>query len=1280
MEEITKDILDSLSPEELLKLEELFDPVSWCENNLSNPENPYIKFSLHTPGDERPYQADILKFQPIIDHYDINGKPIYIHRSKIMRFGRRCCGSDSTLVMLSNGTYKKIKDIVPGDIIVSRDENNKVISQKILEVFNNGIKDVYKISFSNGRELICTSDHKILVKDGSGHNIKRKSKISWKSIDDGLCKTDHVFILDKYEVFGNLNVPDEAKLLGYMMTDGHLGLNATPQFNNTNYLYISEIKDIYKKMYNYNCKIHVSKEGIDKRGIHHKEAYIITLDKQFKKFAKELNILGLKSENRKILDRVYKYNRESLALFLNRLWSGDGCVSLWQTKNRPNGKRIELSLTSGNLEFLKELRPLLYKIGVDSKIKKDRKIGNGYKLYFSDYKSVTNFLNFVGLIYGKEKQSKEALIEIEKRARKQCLYKEGDFYLYPIKSIEKYGKDEVYDLTVESTHNFLVDGIVVHNCGKTVIMGAEALYKACSESNFRIIYVGPFENQCNLFFNILEKLLQNSGIKPKSYRKKPYQMIFNNGSYIRGFTANVSSSSKGSSLRGQEADHICFVAGTNIHEDYYTIRNIENVTKNQNILGFEGKPYLGQVAKLITTQKAKVMKLTHYLGEVICTPDHPIFEYTKDISAQNAKVVNFRKNFRKTSFDDDLIEARILGYTLFNSTFKKDRAIINVNNKNIRQIANDIKKVYGRSITNHFDNVDELKSEYVYNLYTKITYGNEIEVDSYTRLHNLISYITGQTKDYKKEFLSGLFSYCLNTIDLIPKDGKMIPTAPKIFLTLKNCDEVKYEMIESLLKEFNIGIDSKIQNMNEVIILLNSLKEITNPLFEIGTVYNIDNQEKINIAKLCSYFPDLSVKQVNDKFTIIQNYFTLPILNKEMLKDKQTVYNITTDNFARHRYHANGIIVHNCLDEMDFGMDEVIDEIILPIFNGNPKSSITAASTPSGRRGTFYKWNMNPEIIQGKVFHVPSSASPKWNEQSELAAKRSSTHNAYVHEYLAEFGEEESGVFNKTDIDFCTIQTEHPTLQEYYDSLEYNSNNTYIMGVDWNQKYGVSIVIVERDLFTHKYRVFRHEVIEKSELTQTKGVERILNIHRYICHCQYIFVDMGFGQMQYETLKHTSDTDLSLGLKDRVIGINFSSKLEYLDPIERIIVDKPAKPFMVENAQKIMEERNMEFNELESREKGLIDQISKYNFKSVDGKVPTYEGYDHSLDAWMLALLGYRLKYEIKDFKDQAPKAVPLIQSHNVSVPQNLYSNDRNIFKKALRTRYGLQPIRRRSF
>ena len=63
MEEITKDILDSLSPEELLKLEELFDPVSWCENNLSNPETPYIKFSLHTPGDERPYQADILKFQ-----------------------------------------------------------------------------------------------------------------------------------------------------------------------------------------------------------------------------------------------------------------------------------------------------------------------------------------------------------------------------------------------------------------------------------------------------------------------------------------------------------------------------------------------------------------------------------------------------------------------------------------------------------------------------------------------------------------------------------------------------------------------------------------------------------------------------------------------------------------------------------------------------------------------------------------------------------------------------------------------------------------------------------------------------------------------------------------------------------------------------------------------------------------------------------------------------------------------------------------------------------------
>ncbi len=41
---------------------------------------------------------------------------------------------------------------------------------------------------------------------------------------------------------------------------------------------------------------------------------------------------------------------------------------------------------------------------------------------------------------------------------------EDDILWYPIKSIEKYGDEEVYDIEVEGTHNFIANNAITHNC------------------------------------------------------------------------------------------------------------------------------------------------------------------------------------------------------------------------------------------------------------------------------------------------------------------------------------------------------------------------------------------------------------------------------------------------------------------------------------------------------------------------------------------------------------------------------------------------------------------------------------------------------------------------------------------------------------------------------------------------------------------------------------------------------------------------------------------------
>lgn len=65
------------------------------------------------------------------------------------------------------------------------------------------------------------------------------------------------------------------------------------------------------------------------------------------------------------------------------------------------------------------------------------------------------------------------LLTIEQHARKHGLYSNFKKYFIPklekIISIKYFGKNDVYDIKMKSPHhNFIANGIVVHNCGKTV--------------------------------------------------------------------------------------------------------------------------------------------------------------------------------------------------------------------------------------------------------------------------------------------------------------------------------------------------------------------------------------------------------------------------------------------------------------------------------------------------------------------------------------------------------------------------------------------------------------------------------------------------------------------------------------------------------------------------------------------------------------------------------------------------------------------------------------------
>ena len=119
--------------------------------------------------------------------------------------------------------------------------------------------------------------------------------------------------------------------------------------------------------------------------------------------------------------------------------------------------------------------------------------------------------------------------------------------------------------------------------------------------------------------------------------------------------------------------------------------------------------------------------------------------------------------------------------------------------------------------------------------------------------------------------------------------------------------------------------------------------------------------------------------------------------------------------------------------------DKDFEAIYAITFEAPKRIGVMVASTPTGKRGMFYKLctqmqlNMNVKMnkrnfydirtydrneAEGwKEFYYPTMVNPEWDEKMERELRQQFSDVAYEHEVLAEFGTEMVGVFNKDYID-----------------------------------------------------------------------------------------------------------------------------------------------------------------------------------------------------------------------------------------------------------------------
>ncbi len=554
------------------------DPVKWAFWKLKDQNG--------NPWKARWYQRNIIE--------DI------LHGDKRIasRMGRRvgkCLPGWTKIFDPESGRLITIKELYETKeaTVATMNKNYKLSSTDTSQVWDNGVKEVYKAKLKTGRVIEATGNHPLYRVDG------------WTEIDD-LKPGDKVATPRELNFFGNEYIKEEkVKLLAYMLSESGRSSHDL-KFVSTS----EEVLSDFKKSISYFGDIGI-RENKDSKI----EEYFIDNDLNVRQFIKENNLFQVKDEDREIPDIVYQMPKEKIALFLSRLYAIHG----WGTVTYGPKKHLEIGYSTSSESVARGVQHLLLRFGIQSYLRERIVRGKGvvskrYYLGIFGKRYVTTFSNEIDIFSKetdvaevirlantmKEKDDhipKEIMKEVEElriangirpkemlhpNASMHARYKreygpqrktlnywsdvlgskrlkdlsESDLYWDQIESIESIGQHQTYDLTIPETKNFVANDIIVHN---TEVMVVFALWYAFHNKNARLLFATPYENQVRLIFMRLNELINDCSeleISLKRRTSNPFIIEFNNGSAIMGFTVGATKGQAGASVRGQRADFI----------------------------------------------------------------------------------------------------------------------------------------------------------------------------------------------------------------------------------------------------------------------------------------------------------------------------------------------------------------------------------------------------------------------------------------------------------------------------------------------------------------------------------------------------------------------------------------------------------------------------------------------------------------------------------------------------------------------------------------------------
>lgn len=376
------------------------------------------------------------------------------------------------------------------------------------DYINNGVRPCYRVTTHLGREIEVTINHPFLTIDG------------WKPLAD-LKPGDRIAVPRTMAFFGNAELSDaHVKILAHLIAEGSLSQNV-PYFTNIHPDMQRDLSEAVKEAFP-ELEAHWYPDGKmcsisgGRRGN--------TFRNPCTEWLKSLGLMGKKSEDKFVPGVVFSLPKRQIALFLNRLFSGDGFLDL-----RLTTQQITVDYASKSKQLIRDIQHLLLRFGINARIR-SLKTGH-YRLIVYGADACRIFLQEIGLIGRKNVEEALALLEdlnkstnpnldtipsqiwdrleqssidagvgniaaLVKIDRKEATYKisrrsilrgqslsrsrlfrlatlaadsdlqqlaQSDIYWDAIELVEPIGEHEVYDLSMAETHNFVANDFIIHN-------------------------------------------------------------------------------------------------------------------------------------------------------------------------------------------------------------------------------------------------------------------------------------------------------------------------------------------------------------------------------------------------------------------------------------------------------------------------------------------------------------------------------------------------------------------------------------------------------------------------------------------------------------------------------------------------------------------------------------------------------------------------------------------------------------------------------------------------